>query len=126
MSQEKFPLRIRYEYEEAPGMQPKYAHGVWGGINAQGEVEISFYSECDKLPQYSERVVEPDGTFGPETAPLDESLKIVTRHILAKIIVNYHTARDIMEWLDDKIQILDMDGDGAPYPFDGSEPDREQ
>lgn len=118
MSQEKIPLRIRYEYQEAPGMQPKYAHGVWGGINAQGEVEINFYAECDKLPAFSERLIAPDGAFGHEVTPLDENLKIVTRHILSKVIINYHTARDILEWLEDKVQLLEMEEEGAPYPFD--------
>ena len=126
MTQEKTPLRIRYEYEEASGMQPKYAHGVWGGINAQGEIEISFYAESDKLPQYSERIIAPDGSFGHEMTPYDESLKIVTRHILSKIIVNYHTARDIMEWLEDKMQILETESEAEGYPFGTDDPDREQ
>ena len=126
MSQEKFPLRIRYEYQEAPGTQPQYAHGVWGGINAQGEVEVNFYTECDKLPPFSERLVAPDGSFGHEMAPYDENMKIVTRHILSRIIINYHTARDILEWLEDKVQVLEMEAEGAPYPFEGGEPDPEQ
>lgn len=126
MSQEKLPLRIRYEYEEAPGTQPKYAHGVWGGINAQGEVEINFYTECDKLPAFSERLVAPDGSFGHEMAPFDENVKIVSRHILSRLIVNYYTARDILEWLEDKVQLLEMESEGAPYPYEGEEPDPEQ
>lgn len=127
MSQEKFPLRIRYEYQEASDMQPKYAHGVWGGINAQGEIEINFYTESDKLPPYSERIVAPDGSFGHEMAPYDESLRVVKRHILSKLIVNYHTARDILDWLDDKIQMLDMEAEsgGTPYHFDdGQDPEQ--
>ena len=126
MSQEKFPLRIRYEYIEAPDTQPKYAHGVWGGINAQGEVEINFYTESDKLPPFSERIVAPDGSFGHEMAPYDENLKVVNRHILSKIIINYHTARDILEWLDDKVQLLEMEPEGGPYPYDNGEPDPSQ
>lgn len=126
MSQEKFPSRIRYEYVEASDIQPKYAHGVWGGINSQGEVEINFYTECDKLPPFSERMVAPDGTFGHEMAPFDENQKVVSRHILSRIIVNYHTARDILDWLEDKIQVLDMEAEGAPYPYGGGDPDPEQ
>lgn len=118
-------MRIRYEYEEKPGMQPMYAHGVWGGINAQGEVEINFYTECDKLPPFSERLVAPDGTFGHEMAPVDENMKVVSRHILSKIIINYHTARDILDWLEDKVQLLDMETEGGQYPFDdGSDPEQ--
>ena len=50
MSQSKFPARIRYEYEQDPAARLQYAHGVWGGINPQGEIEINFYLESDKLP----------------------------------------------------------------------------
>jgi hypothetical protein len=126
MSQEKLPLRIRYEYEQPSGLQPRYAHGVWGGINAQGEVEINFYMECDKLPEFSERLVAPDGSFGHEIMePYDENLKVVTRHILSKIVLNYHTARDILEWLEEKVNLLEMETEGAPYSFDG-ESGREQ
>lgn len=125
MGQEKFPLRIRYEYQESPDIEPRYAHGVWGGINAQGEVEINFYTESDKLPPYSERVIAPDGSLGNEEVPYDESLRIVKRHILSKIIVNYYTARDIMDWLEDKVQLLDMEAEGAPYQFE-NEQDPEQ
>lgn len=125
MSQEKLPLRIRYEYQEAPDTQPKYAHGVWGGINAQGEIEINFYMESDKLPPYAERIVAPDGSFGHEMVPYDENLRVVNRHILSRIIVNYYTARDVLDWLEDKIQLLDMEAEGAPYPFeDGQDPEQ--
>ena len=43
MSQSKFPARIRYEYEQDPAARLQYAHGVWGGINPQGEIEIDVY-----------------------------------------------------------------------------------
>ncbi len=125
MSQEKMPLRIRYEYQQASGLTPQYAHGVWGGINAQGEVEINFYAESDKLPPFSERLVAPDGSFGHEMTPFDENLKMVNRHIFSKIIINYHTARDILEWLEDKVEALEMEGDAAAYGFE-DEKGREQ
>ncbi len=119
MDQEKFPLRIRYEYEQDPGQRPQYAHGVWGGINAQGEIEINFYAESDKLPAFSERLVAPDGSFGHEVTPFDENQKVVMRHILSKIIINYNTARDILDWLEDKVEALDMESEGLPYGFEG-------
>lgn len=125
MSQEKFPMRIRYAYEPDRGLRPQYAHGVWGGINAQGEVEINFYTESDKLPPFSERLVAADGSFGHEMIPFEENLREVTRHIHAKVILNYHTARDVLEWLEDKVESLEMDSEGAPFSFAG-ESDREQ
>ena len=66
MSEAKGPLRIRYEYELDPNKRLEFAHGVWGGINPQGEVELNFYTESDKLPPYSERIVAADGGFGQQ------------------------------------------------------------
>ena len=72
MSQQ-YPSRIRYEYEQDPETRLQYTHGVWGGINPQGEIEISFYLESDKMPPYSERIIAPDGSFGHEIAPYNDA-----------------------------------------------------
>ena len=65
MSQQ-YPSRIRYEYEQDPETRLQYTHGVWGGINPQGEIEISFYLESDKMPPYSERIIA-SATKSPPT-----------------------------------------------------------
>ena len=115
MSQEKqHPLRVRYEYEQEPDARLNYAHGVWGGINPHGEIEMNFYTESDKLPPFSERVLAPDGSFGHELAPYDENVKTVVRRIHAKLLLNYHTARAVMEWLEDKVDALEAEEEGAP------------
>jgi hypothetical protein len=113
MSQEKSPLRVRYEYEQDPETRLQYAHGVWGGINSQGEVELNFYTESDKLPPYSERIIAPDGSFGHETCPYDEDVKLITRRIHTKLILNYHTARSVLEWLEEKVDVLEAEEDEA-------------
>jgi hypothetical protein len=127
MSQIKFPNRIRYEYEHDPNVRLRYAHGVWGGINPQGEVEINFYVESDKMPAYSERRVEPDGSFGEETAPFEEEIRVIIRHIHTRVVINYHTARALLEWLEEKVETLDMEEEGSPaFRLDGSNSGFEQ
>jgi hypothetical protein len=115
----KFPSKIRYEYQQDPDVRIHYAHGVWGGINPQGEVEVSFYLESDKMPPYSERLVAPDGSFGHEAIPHDDDLRIVTRTIHSRVILNYHTARAVLEWLEDKLDMLDMEEGSAPLIYEG-------
>ena len=127
MSQVKFPSRIRYEYEHDPEARLQYAHGVWGGINPQGEIEINFYLESDKMPPYSERRVEPDGSFGQEMAPFDEEVRVVSRRIHSKVLINYNTAHALLEWLEEKLDALDMEEEGgAPFTVDGSHSGFEQ
>ncbi len=118
------PLRVRYEYKEDKSVQLKYAHGVWGGINSQGEIEMNFYVESDALPAWSERAIEPDGGLGPEITPHDERQKNIIRHIHTKLVLNYHTAMAIQEWLESHLEILedseDMGIDAATPGSSGS------
>lgn len=107
----RLPLRIRYNYKENPNIALNYAHGVWGGINQQGEIEMNFYLESDAMPEYSERLIEPDGTYGQEECPSDESVKTVTRSIHTRVLFNYHTAKAILEWLGERIEAIEMEGD---------------
>jgi hypothetical protein len=117
-SDNNFPGKIRYEYQQDPDTRVRYAHGVWGGINPQGEIEVNFYLESDKMPPYSERLVAPDGSFGHEMAPYDEELRIVTRTIHSRVILNYHTARAVLEWLEDKLNVLEREDGAAPLVYE--------
>ena len=120
MSQEnKYPHRIRYEYEQDKKAKLHYAHGVWGGVNPQGEIEINFYMESDKMPPFSERIVAPDGSFGHEMAPFDDDVRTITRHIHSRVVLNYHTARSVLEWLEDKVEALEMEEGSSPLLVDG-------
>ena len=122
MSKEPLPLRIRYEYQQAPTVRPEYAHGIWGGINPQGEIEMSFYIESDKMPAFTEHIVAPDGSFGHEIPPEDDSVKVITRRVHSQVVFNYHTARAILEWLEEKVDILDQEEAAAvQYDDDGME-----
>ena len=120
MSQEKHPLRIRYEYQQDPEVRIKYSHGVLGGINSQGEIEMNFYAESDALPPYSERIIAPDGSFGHEIAPYDESLKLITRHIHSKVVLSYQSARGLLEWLEDQVALIEAESEGQLF-FDDEE-----
>ena len=107
----QLPLRIRYNYEENPKTSLNYAHGVWGGINQQGEIEMNFYLESDAMPEYSERLIEPDGAYGQEECPSDGSVKMITRRIHTRVLFNYHTAKAILECLEERIEAIEMEGD---------------
>lgn len=120
MSQDStFPHKIRYEYAVDPQSRLNLTHGVWGGINPQGEIEMNFYLESDKIPVFSERLVAPDGSLGHEMLPMDEDVRVITRQIHSKIVFNYHTARAMMEWLEEKIDLLEMEEGSNPLLYDG-------
>ena len=85
---------------------------------------MNFYTESDKFPPYSERLLTPDGSFGHEIAPQDDTQKTVVRTINTRLVLNYHTARAVIDWLQEKVDLLehefeesafmeDMEGDGS-------------
>lgn len=129
MSQQ-LPKKIRYEYQVDDTAKLKYTHGVWGGVNPQGEIELNFYCENDKPPTITEREVQADGSLGIETQASDPNLendsRTVVRNIHSKILINYHTARALLEWLEEKIDTLEAEEMGAPFPLDLLEIKREQ
>lgn len=100
------PATIRYKYEMSSDARLNAAHGVWGGINPQGEIEMNFYHESDAMPVYAERLVAPDGSIGHEVLP-EEERRDVTRHIHTRVLLNYHTARAVLEWLEDRLSALE-------------------
>ncbi len=107
------PKCIRYEYEEDPGAKLKVAHGVWGGVSTQGEIELNFYAESDKLPHVAERLLTPEGIIGPESIPQNEDPRIIIRHVHSKILLNYNTARALATWLEEKIESIEMNETGS-------------
>ena len=41
-NQPELPKKIRYKYVMDDSVRMSTAHGVWGGINPQGEIELNF------------------------------------------------------------------------------------
>ena len=87
-------------------------------INPQGEIEMNFYHESDCLPAYSERLIAPDGSIGHEITPEDDEQRGVTRHIHSRVLLNYHTARAVLEWLEDRVAALEEEGPPDMYDTD--------
>ena len=118
---EEFPSLLRFEYSVDSNAVLNVAHGVWGGINPQGETEMNFYLESDKLPAYTQREVAPDGSMGEEKSVYDsEKEHVIVRRIHSRILLNYQTARSLVEWLDEKLDALEME-DGGPFAHGISE-----
>lgn len=125
MIHKELPGKIRYEYQEDPALSMQYAHGVWGGINPQGEIEINFYTEQEKIPEISERYLKPDGSYGSEMTLAEEDTRVVRRKIQAKVLVNQHTARALLNWLAEKLENLEAE-EMRSFEMQMNKNDREQ
>ena len=104
----EFPSKIRYYYKLEPEAKIFKAHGVWGGHNAQGEIEINFYIESEKLPEFTEQIVAPDGTLDHELYTEREDKEVI-RTIHSRLLLDYRTARAFLEWLEEKINDLETE-----------------
>lgn len=126
MSQGRLPTKIRYEYIQENNAKPNYTHGVWGGLSPLGEIEVNFYVESDKIPEFSERRMDEEGTLGPEMAPYNENERIIIRNIHSKILINYQTAKALIEWLEEKVESLETEEISTVFTLDNPDSNREQ
>ena len=103
-----FPsIKIKYEFQQDKSVKAKYTHGVWGGINPHGELEMNFYTEYDKLPLSTECELSPEGIISPEDEGLDRDVKYFVRDIHSKVLMNVATARGIMEWIGEQLEMME-------------------
>lgn len=107
------PQRIRYEYALDTHANLHLAHGVWGGVNPQGEIELNFYTESDKMPSFSECLIHPRHGIEQEITPTDENVRTIVRHVHSRVVLNYYAARAMLEWLEDRLETLETE-EGLP------------
>ena len=100
------PTKIRYIYKEDPHCHLNLAHGVWGGVTSQGEIEMSFYVESENFPEYSEEIIAPDGSLEHEIDKNHFPHEII-RFVHSHVLLSYQTATSLREWLDDRISELE-------------------
>lgn len=112
---DQYPDRIRYHYKQDANLPLQVAHGVWGGVNPHGEIEICFYNESDMPPLTSEQRIGADGTPGPEQQNNPDACRHISRHIHSRILVNYDTARAMLDWLEERLAELDSEGRSELY-----------
>ena len=113
----KYILKFRRD----PDLPRPLAHGVFGGVNPMGEIELNFFAESEDLPDRVERLVSnADGAvLNEEIIPGDPEARHVTRTIVSRIVVTYATAQAIRTWLDEQIKVMEDIAAGADIPFFG-------
>ena len=80
-------------------------------------------NDCSSAPWTAEAVprqgtLPPDGSIGHEITPEDDEQRGVTRHIHSRVLLNYHTARAVLEWLEDRVAALEEEGPPDMYDTD--------
>lgn len=116
MERRNYPEKIIYHYEHQADLPLQVTHGVWGGINPHGEIELSFYHESDMPPAISEQQIGADGIPGPERNASGDNCRHIVRKLHTRILINYETARALQEWLDQRV--AELDSQSAPEVYE--------
>lgn len=99
---------IKFKYIFSKDYNPKYINGAYGGITGKGEIAVHFYLERPALPNSQTHNLTKDGKLSdnPEFEPAD-LMKSMIRFVDTGIVMDLRTAKDIAQWLDDKIKMLE-------------------
>ena len=93
-----FKYIFTYDYN------PAYVNGAQGGVSPRGDLVVNFYLERPPLPNQITYGINPNGSIGAETAVEPEDLaQSIVRYVPSGIVLNYQTARDLHQWLGEKI-----------------------
>jgi hypothetical protein len=95
---------ITFKYIFPYTYNPLYVNGAQGGLTPRGELVANFYLERQPLPNEISHAISADGSIGEisavEPQNLDSSL---VRYVSCGIIMNYENARNLQQWLNERI-----------------------
>ncbi len=97
--------QIKFNYKCADDYRPVYVNGVYGGINAAGDLIANFFAELPIIVKEEIFNISLEGNFEAEeklTQP--EELIQVDRLIQAGIAMNVETAKVLRDWIDKYIK----------------------
>ena len=108
--------QVTFEYRMSPGYAIYGVSGAHGGVNAFGEVVVSFFCERGPIPQKETRTIQPDGSLGPQVELVAEEAQMV-REVMLGISMPPPVARSIARWLLAKADEFDkaMKPSGPPH-----------
>jgi hypothetical protein len=100
------PEKVRFTFIAPEGYAPVYVSGAFGGVTPRGELVVSFYQERQPAPKPEVFNVLPDGRLGPPAEARTQPTFEIERHIVAGVIMNEQTTRELHIWLTQKLEEL--------------------
>lgn len=94
------------KYYRVSDLQPRIAHGVYGGCSDSETVELEFFSEGRDYSGESEFETDEFGALLPADNEQDMNQTIV-RTVHTKLYMSRATARAIVNWLGDVLDQMD-------------------
>ena len=83
-------------------------HGVLGGVNHAGEIEMNFFTECDALPEPRNLMVTENGEImSEETERYENEPRHIVRTINCRTVLTQEQAKMLCSWLMKEITALE-------------------
>jgi hypothetical protein len=89
---------VTFEYKISQNYVVYAITGVFGGLNAQGQVIMNLFNERHAIPKTQTHAILPDGTLSP-TPISEDKKKHVIRDVMLGISISPDTARTFANWL---------------------------
>jgi hypothetical protein len=90
--------KVCFEYRTSPGYAVYGVSGAHGGLNAFGEMVISFYCERGPIPEREVRTIQADGSLSVNLEPALDNPQVV-RDVMFGISMTPGVARSLAQWL---------------------------
>ena len=103
---EKKELTVTFEYKILPSYNVYSVDGVYGGMNAHGDIVINFFQERTPIPKTQTFKIYENGSLS-EMPISQEGKSNIIRNVLLGIATNPGTARSIAQWLVQKADEYD-------------------
>lgn len=98
---------IKYKYIFKDDYNPRYANGAYGGLTSRGEISVNFFYERPALPKEQIHAIE-NGKIGELISnDPDDNAATLVRVIESGVILNIQTAKQVVDWLQAKISIIE-------------------
>jgi hypothetical protein len=118
-SDSSFSFKYIFTYD----YNPVYVNGAHGGVSPRGELVANFYLERQPLPNEITHAITGDGAIGDVTSldPKDLNSSLV-RYVPCGIVLNHANARNLHQWLGDKISEMEQLATAAREKSDSTHP----
>lgn len=99
--------KLTFHYIKSPQYRVSHADGAHGGITPPGKIQMNFYSERTPIPQTTFHEINEDRSLGAELEKERIGKTGIIREIDTTIIIDINTAKNLVEWLNQKIQTIE-------------------
>lgn len=96
--------KITFHFKKSPDFKTALATGIYGGPTIQGLININFFVDRPPLPKSVSHEIDGE-RIGAEVEK--EVKNGLIREVHSGILLDVNTAKSVVEWLNDKIEILE-------------------